>query len=482
MTASLDHWFKPQPADPRYCGAELHDSNGSPYTCAAVAEDHPVAPAEPAPPAAPRGFYAGQLPARPYPLPARPYPPGTRDPDLHPAGLSDAALYGLTGDVVRAIAPHTEADSAAVAFTFLTVAGFLIGRNPVYRIGSVRHSPALFVVLVGDTARARKGTSWHDVAQIWERIDPDLHTRIAGGFQSGEAIVARVRDADPDDGADDAPRDRRLLVHEGEFARILKVGDRDGSILTELIRDAWDGKPLQIRTKSQTMTATGAHIAMLGHVTRDELARTLSETNRVNGFGNRILFVSVSRSKLLADVEPVPEHILDDLAGRLRRAVLAPPATIRKSPAAKRWWKPRYEAQQLDDPPGLIGHQVARDTDHIQRMAIIYAVLDGSPAVEVVHLEAAFEMYRYARDSVPLVFGRSAGDAVADRLRSRIAAAGRDGLSLSEQRDVFSRNVTADRLAEVRRPMLESGELEEFEVRTKGRPQIRHRMVDRGTR
>jgi hypothetical protein len=49
------------------------------------------------------------------------------------------------------------------------------------------------------------------------------------------------------------------------------------------------------------MKATGAHIAIIGHITIDELQRTLTTTDAANGFGNRFLWLCVRRSKLLPD-------------------------------------------------------------------------------------------------------------------------------------------------------------------------------------
>src|SRR5215472_11202690 len=47
-----------------------------------------------------------------------------------PAPLAAQAFYGVAGEIVRCIEPHTEADPAALLFQFLCVFGNLVGRSP----------------------------------------------------------------------------------------------------------------------------------------------------------------------------------------------------------------------------------------------------------------------------------------------------------------------------------------------------------------
>src|ERR1700689_1518232 len=108
--------------------------------------------------------------------------------------LDPAALYGLPGDVVRAIAPHTEADPVAILAQFMGAAGNAIGRGPHYRVEGDRHGANLFGVLVGVTAKGRKGTSWGGGRQVREIADPSWTAeRIQSGLSSGEGVIWAVR-------------------------------------------------------------------------------------------------------------------------------------------------------------------------------------------------------------------------------------------------------------------------------------------------
>ena len=76
-----------------------------------------------------------------------------------PAPLAEAAFHGLAGRAVRALEPHTEADPAALLMNFLLMFGSAVGHGPHFMVGDTRHGGNLFAVLVGETAKARKGSS-----------------------------------------------------------------------------------------------------------------------------------------------------------------------------------------------------------------------------------------------------------------------------------------------------------------------------------
>jgi hypothetical protein len=77
-----------------------------------------------------------------------------------PAPLAEAAFHGLLGRVVRAIEPHTEADPAALLVQLLVAFGSAVGRGPGYQVDGAFHGTNENALVVGETAIARKGTSW----------------------------------------------------------------------------------------------------------------------------------------------------------------------------------------------------------------------------------------------------------------------------------------------------------------------------------
>lgn len=127
--------------------------------------------------------------------------------------LPEEALYGLPGDVIGALAPTTEADPAALLLTFMTMFGNVIGAEPHVAFGGADHPGRLFVLIAGDAATGRKGTSLSVIEKlgrpgIW--LD---HRRPVGR-------TARQGHSRPS-----VPRVRKITLNAWYAARIL--ADRD---------------------------------------------------------------------------------------------------------------------------------------------------------------------------------------------------------------------------------------------------------------
>src|SRR5262249_52788028 len=108
--------------------------------------------------------------------------------------LDEGCRYGLAGDIIGLIGPHTEADPAALLLQFHAAFGNAVGRSPYFRSEGDRHCTNLFITLVGETAKGRKGTSWAYPRRIVGDADPTWQHRIASGLSSGEGLIWQVRD------------------------------------------------------------------------------------------------------------------------------------------------------------------------------------------------------------------------------------------------------------------------------------------------
>lgn len=217
--------------------------------------------------------------------------------------LDPEALHGLAGEIVKAIDPYTESDPVAVLTNTLTAFGNVVGPIPYFRVENTRHHLNLFIVQTGDTAKGRKGTGWSTPRRMFKEVDREWHDkRLTGGLSSGEGLIFAVRDERiekipvKEHGrvvdyqeviADHGVDDKRLLLVEEELSQALKVMSREGNILSAIIRQAWDGGNLNPLTKSNPIKATGAHISIIGHITKAELLRHLTATEQSNGFANR---------------------------------------------------------------------------------------------------------------------------------------------------------------------------------------------------
>ena len=84
-----------------------------------------------------------------------------------PAPLRQAAYHGVIGDMVRALAPHTEADPAALLVQILVMFGSVIGRGAYLRCGG-RHSPPqpLRRDRRGNIEGAQRGQPWRSATPV----------------------------------------------------------------------------------------------------------------------------------------------------------------------------------------------------------------------------------------------------------------------------------------------------------------------------
>jgi hypothetical protein len=241
--------------------------------------------------------------------------------------------------------------------------------------------------------------------------------------------------------------DKRFCVVEGEFASVLKMMRREGNTHSAVVRQAWDGERLQVLTRKDPMEATGAHISILGHITKAELLRHLTETESANGFANRFMWLMVRRSKELPFGGAW--HTVNTASMvKFLRVVLEfgkNAGEIRWGESAKDLWREVY-GPLSEGKPGLFGAVVGRAEAQALRLAALYAVMDESKTIEHEHLTAALALWDYAEESARYIFGDATGDPVADRILDALRAAGKDGLTRKQIRDIFQRHKSKEEI------------------------------------
>src|SRR5262245_53622239 len=180
-----------------------------------------------------------------------------------------------------------------------------------------------------------------------------------------------------------------LFRNKSNFSSLSKIERREGITLIEILRKAWETGNLRNTVKHNPMKATGAHIAIIGHITIDELQRTLTTTDAANGFGNRFLWLCVRRSKLLPDGGAFHTVDFNPLLTKLRE-VLTKAKSIQqmhRDQDAKTAWHAVYPMLSKER-PGLVGTLLARAEAQVLRLSMLYALLDGTDTIRTEHLYA----------------------------------------------------------------------------------------------
>jgi hypothetical protein len=385
-----------------------------------------------------------------------------------PAPPEEAVYHELLGEIVNRIAPHTEADPVAILTQLLVSFGAAVGRGAFFQVEATRHHGNEFMCLVGDSARARKGSSWDHVRRLIIAADPSLEPRVLTGLSSGEGVIWAVRDPTAQD---PGISDQRLLVIEPEFASTLKAASREISTLSPTLRSGWDGRPLAILTRTAPARASTAHIALIGHITQHELRRHTTSLELANGYINRMLLIACRRQRLLPEGgHPDPLHGtgLDRmLAAALQQARKA--GQVRLDPDARELWHHAYRKLATEPHDGIVAQITARAEAHTIRLALLYALADGTRQIHTPHLQAALALQDYAARSAAWALTGATGDPLAEQIHATLRQHP-GGLTRSQISQALNHNQPAGQIDHALQALNTAGRVTATQIPTGGRP------------
>jgi len=402
--------------------------------------------------------------------------------------LSPAALHGLPGLFVRQLLPYTEAHEAALLADFLASFGTLVGRKPYLYQGQLQRAK-LFVCILGMSAKARKGATRRLVKMVFSRMDQEfVNARfVSANVGSGQGIVELVRDIETDKNGDRicGSNEQRLLLYIAELSGLLKVSDKADSILSEIVRQAWDDDIIQLVRRQDPARSTNHHISIVGNAVGSEFFKAISSADMDNGFANRFLFIlGYRQNRIPRPVQP-PIEMMQSLARMTRAAIDAAHNLdrIEWSDEAGDVWDKEYVRLTADE-DGPVGALTGRADTHPTRLAMMYALTDSSPVIQLEHLQAGLALWKYCDESIRYVWRRWGGNSAlvkgaemalsreAETRAARILAAAPqpgDFLGRTEITQLFSRNIKAADIAAIMGELCRRGLFKQDEQGTEGR-------------
>jgi|SRR5215469_11474531 len=102
---------------------------------------------------------------------------------------------------------------------------------------------------------------------------------------------------------------------------------------------------------------------------------------------------------------------------------------------------------------------------------MLYAIAEGSPTIELVHLKAALAVWQYCEDSAKYIFGNDPENPDALKILYKLRQAGAGGLMLWQiRREVFSDNKSSDELSHMLEELEAAGLVSCKKEKTNGRP------------
>jgi hypothetical protein len=316
----------------------------------------------------------------------------------------------------------------------LPAIGSLIGRRAVITVSRDRHYANLFTAIVCGTGKG-KGTCWNIVEHLLKEIDPDSPQRLHRDAASAQGLIGLVRDASTriergKEVRDEGVPDKRCLLVFEEMDTLFVSMSRQGSTLAPVWNMAYDGKTLENNTRQGREKATNPHVSAVCQITEGSFAKAVKEVSKglgvSNGLFNRFITVRAQRdpSRKLPRGGEMPE--VGDLAKKIRDSldslgITNDAVTVSWHPSSYADWDAFVDAVDGDHPflAGLGGVE-ARLKPNTMRVAMIFAVMDGSQEIMPCHLKAAKAFCLQCIDSSRDLFGSSSKHGRPDRLRERV--------------------------------------------------------------
>ena len=272
------------------------------------------------------------------------------------------------------------------------------------------------------------------------------------------------------------------MILEEEFAKLLHAANRPNNTLTSYLRDLWQSPPVYAtNTKTTPTVVTGPHVSMIGHITVKDLKTLASERDIGNGLFNRFIVGASKRKKVVVNPKPIEwsskehAHIFQKLA-RSRRVVdeLPKGKTERLIHDSESWidaWAEYYPTIG-ENRPANIEDLAQRQGDHINRIAALFAVLDGTASKTAKHLDAAIAVWDYCEASLHYAFETSViGNPKSQQILWALlrAPGGMTKTNISDQ--VFHRNTPAVEINQCLLYLKESG-LAYYEVKKTSKSKV----------
>lgn len=421
-----------------------------------------------------------------------------QDPESWPVLEPDAIYGGFIRRFIDAACKKSEADPAAILLTFLTRFSVEVGRGPFMWVGDGIQRVNLLSAIVGSTGSGRKGTSAKPVKRLFTLGGAEdspiitapapsgkvsIYTRAAsrpGPLSTGEGLIFAVRDDVREfvNGAwvvvEPGVDDKRLFVLSEELASAFRAMERQGNTLSTVIRSFYDSSKMEPITKSKAVTATGAHIGIVGHITNYELGLLSGKNEIHNGLINRFLWVCSRRQRVEPFPEPIPDNDLLILQAELLD-ILRFSSTVtemKRSPDAAALWSAIYP-ELSKERGGVIGDVLARATNHVSRLAMIHALMDCSDTIEPCHINVALSIWRYCEQSARYIFElQAAGDPLQTKILEALQTGPKSSTDISNH---LKRNFPAKEIQRAIKSLAELGKIERFTEKGAGRPVTKYK-------
>jgi len=314
-------------------------------------------------------------------------------------------------DIVQLACHNSEASPEAVALNVVVFFSALVGREKlIYKWGDTFIDARPSVLIVGKSG-SNKGISEHlvkrifsDFEELMKKRDKDfmpLDTR-SGGLNSGEGLIHSLRDEVEGEGVND----KRALIIEPEFSKVLAVSGREGTTLSATLRNFHDGIDQRNTTRNAASECTKPHLVMMCHITKEELLKKIKSDDIANGLINRFMIFHTSQIKDVANPTPAPKDQVQAVVNHLVEIMdfVNEGQTMIEADDFLAKFDSIYS--ELRHPKGTLQTQqlLARRCKYVRMLSMIFAVMEKQTLINEKHLNMALIYVKYWGESVSYIF------------------------------------------------------------------------------
>jgi hypothetical protein len=338
--------------------------------------------------------------------------------------MASEAFANVIGKHVLETDSLTEANKHGRLIDLYAKTGIYFGRLGHTQPFAQRQFPALLMMLVGATGRGRKSESQALGNIVIGKVDPNF---IAFNYyyqiNSAEGLITALQDDPEKPGAD-----KRRFMQGDEVSAFFVRACQEGSILSQICRQAFEQTPLQRMVGSADMRVTNYILGMSGAITDRELLKVLPPIEVYNGFANRFLWTISQREKRInvfrfspAEMREYKEtldrsaeecataikdarHWLDSIQTAAFDDVNVNGVCFELTADALRMMADFQDAHEAYIEQSSYGELLTRGTNMVLRMALINAILHRSRDIGDRDVAAAIAAWLYCRESAERIF------------------------------------------------------------------------------
>jgi hypothetical protein len=353
----------------------------------------------------------------------------SREPDVT-AAVDDSAATSVVGgpDVPEscwrsgfaefraAYTTTTETPDAYYWGAYCSVAGLVLGRNSTLAAG-VEIYPNTYVVNIGASG-ARKDPAQQAARRLVAAVDESI--RVVHGVGSPEGLLEVLHD-------EDRPVDVRGMLDLNELSTLLRKAKAEAtSGLGPMLCTLYDCPPrYELRTRRNPVTVTNPFFSILAATTTEWVQTDVTELDIRGGLAGRLIYM-VGLPKPAVPFPPRWDGAALSEAERILRAARDRHAVRREydlAPEARDAWAAWYRAERGRSYSNTILETVSKRLHtNAWKVALVFASIEGTPAITLDQVEAAIEFANYQREAQAVVY-EGFGDTKQAKIERRVVEA-----------------------------------------------------------